>query len=139
MRGATGPAGGREGCQVSEGREELLAQARELRAKIPDVWASYAGLHRAAFGEGALDAKTKELIALGVAVARQCDGCIDAHAAAAARRGASEEEVAEALGVVVVLTGGPGTVFGPRAFDSFRKAASAQAAKRQGAAPGGDK
>lgn len=113
-----------EASQVSEARDELRRQARELRARIPEVWAAYAGMHKAVFADGVLDTKTKELIALAVSVARQCDGCIDAHALSAARRGASEQEVAEALGVTVALMGGPGTVFGPRAFDAYLDAAA---------------
>lgn len=99
---------------------ELIPQARQLRDAIPEVWSAYAALHRAAMAPGALDAQAKELIALAVAVAKQCDGCIVAHARAAARRGVSEQEVAEALGVVVLLSGGPGTVYGPRALAAFR-------------------
>jgi alkylhydroperoxidase/carboxymuconolactone decarboxylase family protein YurZ len=54
-------------------------------------------------------------------VTRECDGCIAAHAKGAARKGATEEEVAEALGVAVVLNGGPATVWGPRALAAFKE------------------
>lgn len=104
--------------------DELIPQARQLRDAIPEVWSAYAALHRAAMAPGALDIQTKELIALAVAVAKQCDGCIVAHARAAARRGVSEQAVAEALGVVVLLNGGPGTVYGPRALAAFREFAA---------------
>ena len=76
-------------------------------------------MHKAALGDGALDTKTKELIALGIAVATRCDGCIASHARGAAKAGATADEVAEALGVAILLTGGPGTVYGPRAMDAF--------------------
>ena len=75
-------------------------------------------------GDGALDSKTKELIALAIAVAKQCDGCIASHARAAARRGATVDEVAEALGVAIVMNGGPGTVYAPRAFAAFQEFAT---------------
>jgi AhpD family alkylhydroperoxidase len=68
-----------------------------------------------------LDAKTKELMALALAVAGQCDGCIASHAWTCARLGATEREVAETLGVVILMTGGPGTVYGPRALAAFRE------------------
>ena len=69
-----------------------------------------------ALGEGqALDAKTRELIALAVAVTTRCDGCISSHAAAARQAGASQQEVAEALGTAIALNAGAAYVFGPRA------------------------
>lgn len=100
---------------------ELRQPARDLREHIPDVIGAYANMQRAAMADGALPAKFKELIALAVAVTRECDGCIAAHAKGAARQGATEEEVAEALGVAVVLNGGPATVWGPRALAAFKE------------------
>lgn len=61
----------------------------------------------------------KELIALAIAVAEECDGCIASHARGAARAGATRQEVAEAIGVTILMTGGPATVYGPRAFAAF--------------------
>ena len=81
---------------------------------------------------GVLDIKTKELIALAVAVTRECDGCITAHADAAARSGATEAEVAEMLGVVILMNGGPGTTLGPGAFAAFRDAAERLPAAARG-------
>ena len=70
---------------------------------------------------GALDVKTKELIALAIAVSKECDGCIAAHAHAAAAHGARPEEVAEAIGVTFLMNGGPATLYGPRAFEAFQE------------------
>jgi AhpD family alkylhydroperoxidase len=95
-------------------QDELKASGRRLRAAIPQVYAGYAALHGAAMGDGALPAKVKELIALAIAVTRECDGCIAAHARSAVRQGVTAEEVAEAMGVVILMNGGPGTVWGPR-------------------------
>lgn len=99
--------------------EDLRVPARELREQIPDVLKAYSQLHAAATKEGVLPKKIKELIALAVAVSEKCDGCITAHAKAAAIQGASKEEVAEAIGVAILLNGGPGTVYGPRAYEAF--------------------
>jgi AhpD family alkylhydroperoxidase len=104
---------------AQETLDEVRGPARELRDAIPDVWKAYADMHRAAMGDGALAAKHKELIALAIAVTRECDGCIAAHARSAVRRGATREEVAEAMGVAVLMNGGPGTVYGPRAWEAF--------------------
>jgi AhpD family alkylhydroperoxidase len=98
---------------------ELAPQGRALRQMIPDVYEGYNAFHAAAFQPGALDRRQKELVALAVAVALRCDGCIAAHARSAASHGATREEVAEAIGVSMLMTGGPGTVYGPRAFDAF--------------------
>lgn len=103
---------------------ELREPARELREHIPDVIGAYADMQRAAMGEGALPARVKELIALAIAVTRECDGCIASHARGAVKHGATEPEVAEALGVAVMMNGGPGTVWAPRALAAFRELAA---------------
>lgn len=102
---------------------ELRQPARDLRELIPDVVGGYATMQRAAMTDGALSGGVKELIALAIAVTRECDGCIAAHARGAARRNVSEEEVAEALGVAILLNGGPATVWAPRALAAFREVA----------------
>lgn len=101
--------------------DELRQPTRELRERLPGVFEGYGALHGAVFDDGTLDAKTKELIALAIAVTKQCDGCIASHARTAARRGATEDEVAEALGVAIAMNGGPATVHAPRAFDAFQE------------------
>jgi AhpD family alkylhydroperoxidase len=103
---------------------EIAPLSRDLRRAIPDVYAAFGQLHSAALAPGVLDAKTKELIALALSVSSQCDGCIASHARGAARHGATEEEVAEAIGVVVLMAGGPATVYGPRALAAFRSFAT---------------
>lgn len=99
--------------------EDLHGPARELRSRIPEVYAGYSATHRAALAPGVLDAATKELIALAIAVTTKCDGCIASHARGAARAGATADQVAEALGVAILMNGGPSTVYGPRAMDAF--------------------
>lgn len=113
----------------SEIIRDLADPTRALRSKIPDTWAGFAGLHRAALSEGALPARIKELIALAIAVAQGCDGCIAYHARGAALRGATVEEVGDALGVALLMSGGPGTIYGPRAFEAFEAFAAEHAAK----------
>lgn len=100
-------------------QDELRPLARELRRAIPDVYRGFSALHDAALADGALDVKTKELIALALSVNTECDGCIAAHAHAAARHGASLQEAAEAIGVCFLMQGGPATTYGPRAYAAF--------------------
>ena len=102
-------------------REELHVPTRELRHVIPQVYAGYRELHDAALADGVLDARTKELIALAIAVSKECDGCIAAHAHAAVQHGATPAEAAEAIGVTFLMNGGPATVYGARAFAAFQE------------------
>lgn len=99
--------------------DALRQPSRALRQQIPEVYAGFSATHKAALSAGALDTRTKELIALAISVAQQCDGCIASHARGAATAGASPEEVAETLGVNILMSGGPATVYGPRAYDAF--------------------
>ncbi len=88
---------------------------------MPEVYGAFGALHQAASGDGALSGTTKELIALAISVVKQCDGCIANHAKAAAKQGATPEEVADALGVAFLMDGGPATVYGPRAWAAFHE------------------
>ena len=99
--------------------DDLSPLHRQLRRAVPEVYRGFGELHDAAFAAGALDSRTKELIALAIAVVEGCDGCIASHAQAAARAGASRQEAAEAIGVTFLMHGGPATIHGPRAYDAF--------------------
>jgi len=99
--------------------DDLVPLGRTLREAIPDVYRGFTSFSQAAFSPGALGSKSKELIGLAVAVALQCDGCVASHARSAAKAGASRQEAAEAIGVAMMFLGGPGTVYGPRAYDAF--------------------
>jgi AhpD family alkylhydroperoxidase len=94
---------------------------RELRELIPETYAGFAQLHRAAFADGALSPKVKELMAVSIAVVEQCEGCIASHTRGAVRHGATKEEFAEALGVAIQMSGGPGTVYAPKAWDAYKE------------------
>lgn len=111
--------------------EQRLADLREptkaLRSRVSDVYDGFLKMTRTATADGEMPAKYKELVALAIAVAVHCDGCIDYHARAAARRGATEQEAAEALGVTVLMGGGPSASdYAPRAFEAFREFANGQ-------------
>ena len=100
---------------------EHAKATRGQRELIPSVFDAYGSYSTAVFIDSALEAKTKELIALAISVSKQCDGCIAYHARGAARRGATAEEVAEALGVAIMMNGGPGIVHAPRAYQAFQE------------------
>ena len=104
--------------------DELARLTRRLRDAAPDAWAGFGALHKAAVADGVLPARVKELMALAIAVVKQCDGYIAYQAKAAARRGASAEEVAEALSVALLTDGGTASVYGPRAWQAYQEFAS---------------
>lgn len=104
---------------------DLRVPTRELRHAIPDTWSGFAALHAAAMEDGALPTRIKELMALVVGVTEHCDGCVAYHARAAAAAGASEAEVSEALGVALLMGGGPASVWAPRALAAFHEFAEA--------------
>ena len=112
---------------------DLAPLHRDLRRAIPEVYAGFGALSQAAFADGALDRRTKELIALAIGVVEGCDGCIASHAQAAARAGATRQEAAEAIGVTFLMHGGPATIHGARAYDAFCEFAEALEAGEQSA------
>jgi len=108
--------------------DDLKEPTRSLRSLESDAWKGFAQLHHAAVADGVIPARTKELVALAIAVVKECDGCIAYHASAAARLGASEAEVAEVLSVALLMGGGPASVWAPRAFDAYREFVAKQTA-----------
>ena len=112
--------------------DDLNPQHRALRKMIPEVYRGFAEMSNGALTSGALDKKVKELIARAIGVVAGCDGCIASHAQGAARAGASKEEAAEAIGVSILMHGGPATIYGARAYDAFCEFAD----RTSGAAPG---
>ena len=70
---------------------------------------------------GALDAKTKELIALAIGVATRCDDCIAFHAKAASQHGATKEEVMETLAMSIYMGAGPSVMYASHALAAFNQ------------------
>lgn len=90
-----------------------------LRSHAGETLAAFSGLSKAALADGALDKKSKELIALAIGVSKQCDGCIGFHTKALQRLGATDEEVAEALGMCVYMGGGPALMYAGDAWTAW--------------------
>src|SRR3954454_7976634 len=66
-----------------------------------------------------LDAKTRELLAVAIAVTTRCDGCIGVHTERAINAGATREEIAEALGVAIALNAGAALAYSARVLDAY--------------------
>jgi AhpD family alkylhydroperoxidase len=94
----------------------LNSELRNLRGGAPDVMKGFAAIAQAALKPGALDTKTKELIALAISVAVHCDDCIAFHTKAAVERGATREEILETLGMAIYMGAGPAAMYASHAL-----------------------
>src|SRR3979490_400578 len=104
-------------------RQQRLAGVGGFAKLNPDIVKGYTTLSRAGQKAGHLDEKTRELVALAVAITLRCDGRITAHTPAARERGASKEDTAEVLGVAVSVNAGAAVVYSARALDALDAAA----------------
>jgi AhpD family alkylhydroperoxidase len=99
-------------------QRQLGTTTAEIGRISPDTIRGYRGLADAG-KSGPLDGKTRELIALAVAVTRQCDGCITIHTDAAIKQGATREEIVAALSVAISVNAGAALVFSSRVMDAY--------------------
>jgi AhpD family alkylhydroperoxidase len=97
----------------------LSGELRNLRGGAPQVMKGFAALAQAALAPGALDVKTKELIALAISVAVRCDDCVAFHARAAVEQGASRAEMLETLGMAIYMGAGPSAMYASHALGAF--------------------
>lgn len=106
-----------------ENWQEFLKQTdgriAKLRPGIPGVMKGFGEIAQSAIGTGALDSKTKELIALSIGVAARCDACLGYHARACIKYGVTREELVEALGVAVYMGGGPSLMYAAEALSAY--------------------
>jgi AhpD family alkylhydroperoxidase len=103
----------------NEYQKELSNTISKIMKTSPDIVGGYSQISGAGAKTAKLDAKTRELIAIAVAVTTRCDGCITFHTDAAIKAGASKEEIVEALGVAVALNAGAALVFSARVMDAY--------------------
>lgn len=96
-----------EATSYPERLQEIHSYMQKLMGGQGEVMQGFSTTHKATAKSSALDAKTKELIALAIAVAEKCDDCIAFHTHDALKAGASEAEIMDALGVAVLMGGGP--------------------------------
>ncbi len=111
--------------------QQISGRLTSLRSSTPEVMKAFGDLGRTALAPGALDAKTKELLALALGVAVRCDPCIGVHTQALAKLGATRQEVDETLGVATYMGGGPSLMYAASAvaaFDEFARERAAQPA-----------
>jgi AhpD family alkylhydroperoxidase len=107
-------------------RQQLTVRIGEIAEFSPDTIKGYRALTAAGQKTNLLGPKTRELISLAVAATVRCDGCITVHTEAAARYGASREEIAEALGVATAVNAGAALVHSTRVLDAYEQMTAAR-------------
>lgn len=110
--------------QYKEITRDISSSLAKLRKEIPDVMNGFSSLAQGATKEGALDKKTKELIAMALAVAARCDGCIGFHAQALVKLEVTREQFLEALGMAIYMGGGPSLMYAAEALSAFEEFSS---------------
>ena len=101
--------------------EEMLSLMEQLGQAIPKTMGTYNRLHRVVTADGALSYKTKELMALSIGVAVRCDGCIAYHINKSLDAGATDAEIAETIGVAIMMAGGPAVMYGCDALAALKE------------------
>lgn len=94
-------------------------QLRALNKTIPDTTRAFGALGKAVKEGGVLDFKTKEYIALGIAVADRCEACIVLHVEALVRAGATREEIGDVLAMTIQMGGGPSMMYAAKALECY--------------------
>jgi AhpD family alkylhydroperoxidase len=92
-----------------------------LRKDIPETMQGFTALAMAATKDGALEKKTKELIALAIGVSQRCDGCIGFHMKALVDLGVTRAELEETLGMAVYMGGGPSLMYAADAMLAYEQ------------------
>jgi AhpD family alkylhydroperoxidase len=105
--------------------DQLTARIEAMAREAPGVMGAFGRLHAASQGEGVLQPKVKELMALAIGIALRCDGCMAYHLHDALAAGATRDEVVEAVGVAVMMGGGPAVVYGSQVLEALADGAGA--------------
>ena len=107
--------------QYQDEIKKIGPPSAELREHVPEVYEGFAMMYRAVYNDGALPAATKELMAVAIAISQGCKGCIASHVRGAVRKGVTDEQMAETIGVTIQMGGGPTSVYGPEAWEAFKE------------------
>jgi AhpD family alkylhydroperoxidase len=94
-----------------------MTKLKKFGDLAPAAWQGFVAFDKAAMADGALPVKTKELIALGVAMTTQCPYCIEIHTKRAKTAGCSEAEIAETVLVAAALRAGGAVTHGTHALE----------------------
>ena len=98
---------------------DMRRQLQKFNKAHPDTARGFATLSRGARDKGVLDLKTKELVALGIAVSTRCEPCVGFHVESLIELDASREEVADVLAMCVQMGGGPSLMYAAKALEAW--------------------
>lgn len=101
--------------------KQFMESFGKMAREIPGTVGGFGQMHAEACKSGAIDQKTKELMSLAIAIAIRCEGCIASHMKSAVQSGATREEILETIGVALMMSGGPGTVYGGKAYEAMEQ------------------
>lgn len=101
--------------------QSVSAALGQLRSDVPDTMRAFSQLAQAAGRDGALDRKTKELIAMALSVAARCDPCLGYHAQALVKLGATRAEFEDMLGMCIYMGGGPALMYAGKALQAYEE------------------
>ncbi len=107
--------------QYKEITRDISTSLAKLRQEIPDVMNAFSGLAQNSTKDGALDKKTKELMALALGIAGHCDGCIGFHVQALIKLNVTRAELLETLSMAIYMGGGPSLMYAADALHAFEE------------------
>ncbi|MDR3501034.1 MAG: carboxymuconolactone decarboxylase family protein [Legionella sp.] len=107
--------------KFSQVTKDITTQLAKMRKEMPDVMTGFSALAQASSKEGVLDKKTKELIAMALAVANHCPGCIGFHSQTLVKLQTSREELLETLAMAIYMGGGPSLMYAAEALEAFEE------------------
>jgi AhpD family alkylhydroperoxidase len=99
----------------------VSVQMRAMRTSQPELMAAFGQLAAAGTKDGALPRKTRELVALGIAIACRCDDCIGFHVQTLVKLGTTRAELEDVLGTAVYMGGGPSMMYATHALRAFEE------------------
>ena len=102
--------------------DHLAAANRNIdsfRALNPAAARGYTALHQGTMAAGEVPEKVKEMLAIAIGISSQCTDCIGFHIKAGLRHGLTRAELAEVVGVAMVMGGGPAYMFGAMALEAY--------------------
>lgn len=98
---------------------EIEGDIATFSKEVPQTVKGFGQMGQAAKADGALSEKTKEFIALGIAIATRCDSCIGFHVRSLVRLNATREELCEALAMATYMGGGPSYAYSAKALSAY--------------------
>jgi AhpD family alkylhydroperoxidase len=104
--------------------EKFKGDIEKMKQAAPDMVKGFGGMFLHIMKDGALKAKDKDLVALGIAVAQRCEPCIRLHVQKSLAAGNTPPEIIEAAAVAVMMQGGPAYTHMPVVIEALEALAT---------------